>query len=215
MTDEEEKDALLAKLYGHKGMNIETFKAKVLDEDSPTRLLEKQMDTIKMVLKPLMPYVKYFWEHLDDYQEMKTGSYPLLKGGSTGLMYRFAQNAQQSSVRGVQMYPFIRVRDLKLKRFMGSPYETVRRCCIYGLSIDGFDVVFLPNLKGAYSDGQLIAFIPHEVMATRQRERWIHVNWEEIVALSKGEVPKTVKFKTKLMVKGEQKWEKENLQKKK
>jgi hypothetical protein len=149
-------------------------------------------------LKPYMPYVNYWWKHLDLHKFYNTGITELNAPDAPGLCVRFTRTALRSPIKGVQAFPFVGTAYLQLANIRGGACKMVERVCMDGkLSISGYTIIEKHNLPSILSQGQWIAFVPTYILVDIEHNigQWIYVTQPELSKLVNGIVPLSIKNK--------------------
>ena len=146
-------------------------------------------------LKKYIPAVREWWSRADQLTVEGTGIFPVCDE-PPGLMYRVTKSASKSPIKNVQVFPFVPSAYLQIKGVAGGSTKMCERICAKGLVIDEFTIVEKHNLPSTYNQGQLLAFIPTEVLAgSRTLGKYVYLTLPELEALSQGTVPPSVQAK--------------------
>lgn len=142
-----------------------------------------------------IPVVREWWSKVSDLEVDGTGIYPITDD-PPGLMYRMTKSTSKSPIKNVQVFPFVPSAYLQIKGVAGGSTKMCERVCAKGLIMDEFTIIEKHNLPSTYNQGQLLAFIPTDVLAgSRALGKYVYLTIPELEALSQCEVLRSVKLK--------------------
>lgn len=153
-----------------------------------------------IVVSKLQPYitaVKRFWDSYDKLEVAGTGVTPLVYDDiecPPGLMLRMTSTAVRSPIKHVQVFPFVPTAYLQISGVSGGVNRMIERVCSNNnLVIDGFTIVEKHNLPSTYHKGQIVCFIPTEVLeGTKNMGKYIYMTTLELCSMAKGKLPDSV-----------------------
>jgi hypothetical protein len=141
-------------------------------------------------LAPYIPYARRWWSEIAELAPTDTGIYAIDydEAQPPGMMYRFTRTAIRSPIRGVQAFPFIRAGSLQITGVKGGSTKLIQSICLDGkFKIDEFTIVEIHNLPSTFNQGQLLAFVPTEILeGTKELGRWLYFTQDEISLLMQG-----------------------------
>ena len=150
-------------------------------------------------LKPYIPYFREWWSHVSDIEQTSPGTYMISRPGTddpAGMMYRVSPSAHHTLIKNIQVFTFVPVPYLQIRGVAGGVTKMVERVCGSGIKMDEFTVLVKSNLKSTYNQGQILIIIPTDIYEGRvSLGRYVYLSVEELEALCKGVVPKTVVVK--------------------
>lgn len=150
--------------------------------------------TLVTKLSPYIPDVRKFWNNIATVQVTGTGVFQI-DSEQPGLMYRVTNTPVRSPIKHIQVFPFVPVAYLQLQGIKGGANKMVERVCKH-LEIEEFTCIQKSNLPSTYHSGQLIAFVPTEILrGTQQLGKWIYFTIDELLALRHADLPKSVHMK--------------------
>lgn len=153
-------------------------------------------------LKPYIPYVRKWWDKLENFTTHDVGIYEIPTDGKLlGLKVRFTRTAIRSPIKGVQAFPFIPTIYLQISGVQGGANKMIERVCGKGLEIEEFTIIEKHNLPSTLQQGQFIAFVPTEILSnTKKLGVWLYFTKEEIDLIARGETNKAIKQKALLKI---------------
>jgi hypothetical protein len=154
-------------------------------------------NVLQIRLTPYIEPAREWWKKLPDMVFDTTGTYEL--NGPPGFMMRFTRTAVRSPIKGIQAFPFVPTAFLQLSGVQGGVVKMIERVCMRGVKIEEFTIVEKNNLPSTYNSGQIVAFIPSELLEdSKLIGQWIYFTHYELEALVHGEIPNTVTQKALL-----------------
>lgn len=165
--------------------------------------LEKQYDdpiweyALVTRLMPYLPSVRNWWNHHDELDITSTAVFPVEdKDAPPGLMYRVTNTPVRSPIKGVQVFPFVPVAYLQMSGVAGGVQRMVTRLCSKGLELEEFLLIEKHNLPATYSQGQIIAFVPKDIIeGARSIGKYVYLTVPELYALAHDSILPSVKAK--------------------
>lgn len=155
-------------------------------------------------LAPYIPYVREFWKNIADINIIGTGVFKFNNDNAPpGLLYRVTNTPVRSPIKNVQVFPFVPVNYLQLTNVAGGALRMVSRVCSDNkFSIEEFTIIAKSNLPSTYHQGQIVAFVPSNILNEAQKlGKWIYFTVEEMYRLSTlTDIPDSIKFKIKKYV---------------
>lgn len=154
--------------------------------------------TLNAKLAMYIPKVREFWKNIEDIDVTGTGVYPVPGDNvPAGLMYRVTNTPVRSPIKNVQVFPFVPTMYLNFTNVAGGATRMVARVCAGGkFTIDEFTIVEKSNLPSTYHQGQIIAFVPTQVLNEgKALGRWVYLTANELMALAQGTVINSIKGK--------------------
>lgn len=146
--------------------------------------------TLVTKLNPYIEEVRKFWADVDAIPVTRTGIYQI-DCDVPGLMYRVTNTPVRSPIKHVQVFPFVPVAYLQLQGIVGGANKMVERVC-KDLQIEEFTCIEKSNLPSTYHSGQIIAFVPTDILnGVRQLGKWTYFTMEELIAMRKGVIPES------------------------
>lgn len=148
-------------------------------------------------LKPYVEYAKKWWETYEQQELTETGVCPI-QGDDvpSGMMLRKTNTPAHSPIKGVQIFPFVPAGYLQITGVAGGVTRMISRVCDRGFEIDGIRVVEKHNLPSTYHKGQILCFIPKDIIEGKQKfGKFVYLTLPEMVALSQGQILPTLSRK--------------------
>lgn len=149
-------------------------------------------------LQPYIPAVRRFWEHIEEVPVHNTGVFPIQdEEAPPGLMYRVTNTPVRSPIKNVQVFPFVPCVFLQLTNVAGGAVRMVNRVCAGNrFAIEEFVIIEKNNLQSTYHNGQLVAFVPRDVIeGARSLGKWVYLTTNEMVSLISDNVTRDIKNK--------------------
>ena len=150
-------------------------------------------------LQPYIPAVKRWWEGYDKMQITSTGVFPIEYDDiecPPGLMMRMTSTAVRSPIKHVQAFPFVPSSFLQIAGVTGGVNRMIERVCQKGLTIDEFTIIEKHNLPSSYQKGQLLCFVPTEVLnGAKDLGKYVYMTVLELCSMAKGKLPQSVQAK--------------------
>jgi hypothetical protein len=153
-------------------------------------------------LEPYIEPARKWWTEVDMLEPADTGVYPI-KDGPPGFMLRFTRTAIRSPIRGIQAFPFVPSAYLQLTGIQGGSVKMVERLCQDNTFImDEFTIVVKTNLPSTYNQGQILCFIPTELLHdVASLGVWVYLTPSELNELGKASSLFTTHLQQKIMLK--------------
>lgn len=149
-------------------------------------------------LAQYIPHARKFWEEIENIHISGTGVYPI-KGDDVppGMMYRVTNTPVRSPIKNVQVFPFVPVAYLQITNVAGGSLKMVSRVCSDNkFTIDEFTIIEKSNLPSTYHRGQLLAFVPTNVLhGIKDLGKWVYMTAPEMTALMQDTILPSVKQK--------------------
>jgi len=149
-------------------------------------------------LIPYIPYVRSFWDNIEDIDITGTGVHPI-KGEGTppGLQYRVTNTPVRSPIKHIQVFPFVPTAYLNLTNVPGGANRMVSRVCAdNAFTIEEFTIIEKSNLPSTYHQGQFVAFVPTDRLnSVKELGKWVYLTAPEMIALMQGVVTNAIKQK--------------------
>lgn len=150
-------------------------------------------------LKPYIEPVKYWWDHYEELKVANTGVFPLVCDDiecPPGLMVRVTSTAVRSPIKHVQAFPFVPTSYLQIAGVTGGVNKMVERVCQTDFELDGLCIIEKHNLPSTYHKGQIICFVPKNVMeGTKKLGKFVYMTLSELQAMAHGTLPESVTAK--------------------
>lgn len=150
-------------------------------------------------IQPYIPAAKKWWDKYDKLEIKGTGvfdyEYDVVedKNVPPGLMIRVTSTPVRSPIKNVQAFPFVPAAYLQISGVPGGVNRMIERVCKDGLEIDGVTIVEKHNLPSTYHKGQILAFIPTDVLAGSYKlGKYMYLTLVELVQMSRGNLPQSV-----------------------
>jgi hypothetical protein len=114
-----------------------------------------------------------------------------------GLFQRFTRTPIRSPIRGIQAFPFVVAAYLQITGVAGGSTKLIQRLLVNrDFTLFEFTLIELHNLPSTFNQGQLIAFVPTEILDDVQSfGKWIYLTNEELSGLIRGVIFDTVRDK--------------------
>ena len=148
-------------------------------------------------LKPYIEPVKYWWDHYEELKIANTGVFPLKTPDDMecppGLMVRVTSTAVRSPIKHVQAFPFVPASYLEIAGVTGGVVKMIERVCQGGFELEGLQIIEKHNLPSTYHKGQIICFVPKDVMDdTKKLGKYVYMTLPELQSIAKGTLPDSV-----------------------
>lgn len=151
-------------------------------------------------LMPYLPSIRRFWEGYGETRFVETGMFPLSYGDlatPAGLMVRTTATPARSPVKGVQAFPFVPARYLRLVSVPGGAAKMLQRVCANGIEHEELVIIERHNMAGTYQRGEIVCAIPKDVMSgARSLGRFVYLTRAEAASLRRGVVEDTLRAKS-------------------
>lgn len=154
--------------------------------------------TLNSKLTPYIPFVRKFWENIENINVVGTGVFPIeYPDAPPGLMYRVTNTPVRSPIKHVQIFPFVPVPYLNITNVAGGSSKMVSRVCMDNKFVmDEFTIVEKSNLPSTYHQGQFVAFVPTTILnGVQDLGKWVYLTAPEMIGLMKDVVTNSVKNK--------------------
>lgn len=151
-------------------------------------------------LQPYIAAVRKWWSNYESMRVSSTGVFEISYDDiecPPGLQMRMTSTAVRSPIKHVQAFPFVPSSYLQITGVPGGVNKMIERVCRDNqLKIDEFIIIEKHNLPSTYQKGQLLCFVPTEVLAGVQNlGKYVYMTVAELCALAKGVLPQSVQAK--------------------
>ena len=152
-------------------------------------------------VQPYIESIRRWWTDYDKMQVTSTGVLPINYddlGTPPGLFMRMTNTPVRSPIKGVQAFPFIASSYLQITGVQGGVVKMIERLCCNGLQFEEFTLIEKHNLPSTYQKGQLICFVPTQVLEnTHKLGKYVYLTTPELCALAQGHILPSVSGKCK------------------
>jgi hypothetical protein len=157
---------------------------------------------LKIALEPYIEDARKWWLNKEKTVIKDTGVSEI-QGSKPLLFQRFTRVAARSPIKGIQAFPFLPTARLQLKNILGGSTKMIQNVCRNNkFKLEEFTIVCKANLPSTFNQAQFVAFIPTHVLEQNIEKlgEWIYLTREELSALTRNEILKTVKAKAILKI---------------
>lgn len=150
-------------------------------------------------LQPYLEAVRKWWKEYENMRISSTGVFPISYDDiecPAGLFMRMTSTAVRSPIKHIQAFPFVPSAYLQITGVPGGVNRMIERVCKNGLSLEEFTVIEKHNLPSTYQKGQLLCFVPTEILNnTDQMGKYMYLTVLELCTMAQGKLPQSVQAK--------------------
>ena len=152
-------------------------------------------------MMPFIEVAREWWQSYESLMFDSIGSMPLLNDKDvSGIFVRFYRTPAQSTIKGIQAFPYIPTQYIDMLRVPGGIRKYIHDICVNGYMIDEFILIERMYLHGTERSGQFICIIPQRMLIAEGKYVWLTRN--DILELSVGNVTTAMRNRFKRLAAG-------------